>query len=83
MVKLKDSLESDDLAVFENITENIKISDKENLIFEECVRGIEGRKSKNRQQDIIKILSVLDEEKDKEEIDKLTRELIEIQRTAY
>ena len=82
-VKLKDSLESDDLAVFENITENIKISDKENLIFEECVRGIEGRKSKNRQQDIIKILSVLDEEKDKEEIDKLTRELIEIQRTAY
>lgn len=78
--KLKDSLEPEDLSVFDNIMENISISDKENEIFNEVISRIERKKLKNRQQEIIKLLSVLDEEKDKEKIEGLMAELIELQK---
>lgn len=81
--KLRDSLDDETLGIFDEIMESIVISGNESDVFEQCIMAIEKINFEKRQKDIIKTLAILDETKDKEEVDRLTLELLEIQRIIH
>lgn len=78
--KLEDSLEADEIKLLRDIIENIHLADKEEQVFLDCIASIEGIKTAKRERDIINILSILDDESDKDNIEELTKELMDIQR---
>ncbi len=81
VIKLKDSLTtSNDIEILDEIIENIHFSGKEVQIFHDCINRIKIDRIKKRQSEIIDILQVLDEEEDKENIKKLSNELLDIQK---
>lgn len=81
LIKLKDSLYEDgDMNILNAIIENVHFNGKEVQIFEDCINRIKIDRLKKRQDEIINILQILDEESDKEHIEKLTKELLYIQK---
>ena len=78
--KVEDSLESEDNWVLNDIIENIHLADKEEQVFQDCIHRIEESRTEKREQEIIKILSILDDENDQGKIEELTIELMEIQK---
>lgn len=78
--KLEDSLDTEENKMLQDILENIHVADKDEQVFMDCITRIERMKTAKRERDIINILSILDDENDKDNIEKLTIELMEIQR---
>ncbi len=79
--KLKDGLELEDNRFLEDIMENIQFSDKDEQVFQDCVTRIEAARLEKREQEIIQIISILDDENDRDKIKALTIELMEIQKS--
>jgi len=80
VMKLKDNLMDEDIAALNKILENIQFSGKEVQIFHDCINRIKNDRIKKRQNEIIEILQVLDEEEDASYIQQLTNELLDIQK---
>ncbi|WP_037372118.1 DNA primase [Anaerovorax odorimutans] len=85
--KVEDSLEPEENEMLKEILDNIYLADKEEDVFLDCVASIENKKIAQREKQIIKILSVLDEEDNKKlddngneySIEDLMKEFMEIQ----
>lgn len=80
MKKVADSLEAEDNRFLQDIIENIQLADKEEQVFQDCVLRIEAARLAKREQEIIQIISILDDDKDRDKIEALTIELMDIQR---
>ena len=73
--RIFDSLEEDEIPVLKDIMENVQLADKENQVFEDCLMKIKKAARTKREEEIISLLSVLDEEKDSTTIAALFEEL--------
>lgn len=78
--KLKDSLDEDALKVLEQILETVHIGHRDQEIFDQCVAHIDENLLTKREEELIKLLSILDDEEDGQQLAALSRELLEIQR---
>ena len=76
--KIEDSLEAADNRLLLDIIENIQIADKEEKVFRDCVLRMEEAQLVKREKEIIQIMSILDDEKDRDKIEALTIEMMEI-----
>ncbi len=77
--KLEDSIDSEDNLLLADILQNIYIADKEDRVFDGCINKIKMAELARRQTEILNILSMADEEMEKDKIQELTQELIDIQ----
>ena len=80
MKKVEDSLEAEENRILEDIIENIQLADKDEQVFQDCIVRIEAARLAKREQEIIQIISILDDDKDRDKIEALTIEMMEIQR---
>jgi DNA primase len=80
MRKLEDVLDRTDMALLSDIRENVRLADKEEEVFAECLVTIRLLSLTGREHEIIRMLTVANDEENKERIETLTRELIDIQR---
>jgi DNA primase len=78
--KLEDGLETDENKILQDIIDNIQVADKEEQVFKDCIARIEATELKRMEREIIKKLSVLNDEKDKDQIEELTLELMDLQK---
>lgn len=78
--KLQDSLDDEGNRMLSDIVENVHLADRDSQVFEDCIYHIKKIYTKKREEEIIKLLSVLDDEKDRDSILALTKELMQIQR---
>lgn len=78
--KVEDGLEEEDNRLLLDIIDNIQLADKDEQVFQDCILRIEAARSAKREQEIIQIISILDDEKDRDKIEALTIELMEIQK---
>lgn len=81
--QVKDNLDEDANAVLERIIENIQLADRDKQVFEECISHIEESNRLKREEELIKILSILDDERDSDKILELSKELMDIQKERY
>ena len=79
--KVEDSLDSAENSILVDIMDNVCFADKEEQVFLDCIHKIEENRVGKREQEIIKLLSILDDETDQDQIEKLTKELMELQKT--
>ncbi|MGI6752344.1 MAG: DNA primase [Anaerovoracaceae bacterium] len=77
--QLKDGLEERDRQILEIIEESIHLSHRDETVFGDCINRIKEAKDKKREEEIIILLSILEDENDKGAIEELTKELIRIQ----
>ena len=77
--KLADSLEPAEIAAMNDILENVKLTERDEDVFVDCVARIEREQLKQREQQIIQMLSLADDETDAARVEELTRELMTIQ----
>ncbi|MDR3242790.1 MAG: DNA primase [Clostridiales Family XIII bacterium] len=77
--KLADGLEAEEQRLLEDILRNVQLADKEDEVFRECVAHVETAELVVREGEIISVLSVADEDEDSGKVERLTRELLEIQ----
>jgi DNA primase len=80
MRRLEDMLDRADRDLLSDIRENVRLADKEEEVFAECLNAIKLSGLTDREQEIIDMLTVANDEENKERIEALTRELINIQR---
>lgn len=78
---LMDSLDQKEQSILQDIMDNIQIAGNEELIFADCISRIELDLCLRRQNEILQLLPMLDEEADVEQIEKMTKELMENQRS--
>lgn len=78
--KVEDSLETEDNKLLQDIMENIHLADKEEQVFQDCIKSIKEAVLAKREQEIIQLISILDDEKDRDKIDALTIELMKLQK---
>ncbi len=78
--KLADSLDEETNAILTNISETVHFADRDVQVFEECIAHIRATELMRREEELIKILSILDDEKDRDMILKLSKELMDIQK---
>lgn len=79
--KIKDNLEPDENELLVDILENIRLSDKNEQVFLECAHEIKKQNLMRREEEIITVLSIIDEEsgENTERIRELLSALAEIQ----
>jgi DNA primase len=80
MNKLKDILDEDDIECLAEIEEELIPAGREKAVFDDCIARIRERSLKRQEKELMIRLSMADEEENREEIIKLTRQLIEIQK---
>jgi ATP-dependent Lon protease len=78
--KLEDILDRTDRAALADIRENVRLADKEEEVFAECLKAARLSPLTDRESEIIRMLTVANDEENKERIEALTRELINIQK---
>lgn len=78
--KVEDGLEEEDNRLLQDIIDNIQLADKDEQVFQDCVLRIEAAGLAKREKEIIQIISILDDENDRDKIEALTIELMEIQK---
>ncbi|MDD2484113.1 MAG: DNA primase [Eubacteriales bacterium] len=78
--RIFDSLLEEEAITLKDIMENVQLADKDSHVFEDCIDRIKGSAKNRRMNEIIEMLSVLDEEKDGTAVVALTKELQELQR---
>lgn len=76
---LSDSLDEEENRAITDILENVFLSDKDDRIFEECIKSIHADNRSRREAEIIRLLAVLHDDSDKDAIMALTKELMEMQ----
>jgi DNA primase len=76
--KVEDGLEEEDNRLLQDIIDNVQIADKDEQIFQDCILTIETARLAKREKEIIQMISVLDDETDREEIEALTIEQMNI-----
>ena len=64
----------------QEILDHVQIAGNEDAIFADCIQRIELEPALQRQEEILHLLPLLDEEADQEKIEHMTKELIEIQK---
>ena len=80
MNKLKDILDEDDIECLAEIEEELIPAGREKAVFDDRIARIRERSLKRQEKELMIRLSMADEEENREEIIKLTRQLIEIQK---
>lgn len=78
--RIEDGLDEKTMEQFEIIKEKIIPRGREDIIFSECIGRIRKRELKKREAKIIMQLSMADEEENRNDIIKLTEQLMEIQK---
>ena len=78
--RIEDGLDEKTMEQFEIIKEKIIPRGREGIIFSECIGRIRKRELKKREAKIIMQLSMADEEENRNDIIKLTEQLMEIQK---
>lgn len=81
--QIKDNLDDEAGGVLERIIENIQFADRDKQVFEECIAHIADVNRAKREEELIKILSILDDERDSDKILELSKELMDIQKERY
>lgn len=87
--KVADSIEPEENAFLKDLIENVHLADKEEQIFQDCIARIDSERLARREKEIIKVLSILDEEGSQKldaegnehNIEELMKELMEIQKS--
>lgn len=77
---LMDTVDPDQRIVLQEILDHVQIAGNEDAIFADCIQKIEREPALQRQEEILHLLPLLDEELDQEKIEHMTKELIEIQK---
>jgi DNA primase len=80
MRKLEDVLDGPDWALLIDIRENVPVPDKDEVMFAKCENAFHLSALTDRQNEIIRMLTVLNDEENRERVEALTKELINIQR---
>lgn len=80
LLKLQDSLSSEELFLLQDVMENVKLADKEEEVLRECLGKIEMKSLKAKEKQLLMQLSMADEEENQEIIRNLTEQLIELQK---
>lgn len=80
MDQLKEILEEDHLKQLEHIREKIIPAGKEHDIFHDCIARIRRDNLKREEANLLTMLSMADEEDNQEDIVRLTRQLMEVQK---
>jgi DNA primase len=80
MRKLEDALDGPDRELLRNILEKVQLADKEEEMFAGCVKTLRLSAFTDREYEIIRMLTVANDEENKERVEALTKELINIQR---
>ncbi len=78
--KVEDSLEAEENRLLRDILENIQLADKEEQVFQDCLQSIEEAGLTKREHEIIQIISMLDDEKDRDKIEALTIEMMKLRK---
>lgn len=78
--RLASSLDDGESELLTYIMENIQLADVDEAVFADCIARIKDGGRKKREREILQILSLADESMESEQIEALTRELMEIQR---
>jgi len=78
--KLADALEPAEYQMLSSIWKDVYLADRDEDVFADCISHIEDGFRHKREQEIIQILSLADEDMDSSVIKQLTRELMEIQK---
>jgi DNA primase len=81
--KLADSLDEEANSILTHTMETVQFADRDSQVFEECIAHIHAAERMRREEELIKILSILDDDKDSEMILKLSKELMDIQKERY
>ena len=77
--QIADSLDEVEIKTLNHIMESIQFADRDNQVFDDCIVQIKKSGAKKREEEIIRLLSVLDDETDRENILALTKELMKLQ----
>lgn len=80
LLKLQDSLETEEILLLKDVVENVKLADKEDVVLQECLDMIEMQELKEKEKTLLMQLSMADEEENQDAIMMLTENLMEIQR---
>ena len=78
--KVADSLDENGVIILNDIIENVFFAGKEEQILADCIEKIERNDLINKEKDIVLKLSMADEVENIEQINKLARELLEVQK---
>lgn len=78
--QLIENLEEEEVAVLKEIDDNVSLGGKIESIFMDCIKSYVKEKRANREKEIIMQLSIAEEQQNKEEINKLTEELMNLQK---
>jgi DNA primase len=78
--KLEDSLGEHELATLHHIMQTVQFADRDDRVFADCISHIKEIQRGKREEEIITLLSVLNDEGDNTAIIALTKELMELQR---
>ncbi len=78
---LEDGLEDQDRIVLKDVLENVRLAGRDEAVFRDCIEHILSEERTLRREEIIMRLSLLDDEKDRDAVEALTRELMELQKT--
>lgn len=78
--KLEDNLDEPQLRLLADIRGNVRLAGREDRIFAEIVGRIQKDGQARREDEIIGLLSVMDDENDKDAILQLTKELMRLQK---
>jgi DNA primase len=77
--KIADSIEEQEINVLNHILDNVQFADRDSQVFEDCVLQIRRMATQKREEEIIQLLSILNDENDSDNILALTKELMELQ----
>lgn len=77
--KVADGLDEEGNRMLSDILENVNLADRDEEVFRDCVAHIENEAMKKREEELIQLLSVV-EESDPDKAGELMRELMEIQK---
>ncbi|MDR1135671.1 MAG: DNA primase [Clostridiales Family XIII bacterium] len=78
--KLADTLDEYDKKALKDIVENIKIADKEESVFAECARTVTLSALAAREDEVLRMLTLTDEDENRDKAEQLSRELLVIQK---
>ncbi len=78
--KIMDQLEPEESAMLQHIIEDILIGGKVDEVFEQCIKTYNYEKLLHEEQELITMLSLADEENNKDKIKELTERLIKVQK---
>jgi hypothetical protein len=79
MRKLEDALDRTDRDLLRDICKNVLLADEEEAMFAGCMNTVRLSALADREREIIRMLTVANDEEDKERVVELTKELIRIQ----